>query len=575
MIASLQVVIFFVFYIAIFAAEPVGADRPAPAAGDRVPAGGQADQDVLGRDPRRRHGRRRSASIPIPGEPHFPAFLALLAAVARDRLPGRREARGRRRTRAAADAAARPEPARPAAGDRARRRHRGGPARAGAARRSGRVRAPRPRRGARARRVRAARPRRPDVTIWARSSLKPLQAVAMLRAGLDVDGADARARLRQPQRRGRAPRRRPRAPRRGAGLGADDLRNTPDWPLDADAAWQWRADGHGTEPLTQNCSGKHAGMLATCVASGLVDRRTTSTRRTRCRWRSRDVVARAHRASPVEHATVDGCGAPLFSTTLLGLARSFAAPRAPATGSAGARRRARCPAHPWHVAGTGRDATRFMEAVPGLVAKDGADGVYAAGLPDGGAVAFKIVDGSSRPRPAVLAAALAVAGVDPGARRGRRADAGARATARPSARSSRPSAHEGRRPARHARVRDRRRRRRRRDRPARAGGAGRRDARRRARAGRADRPQDRRAAHPARRAVRRRRRRPGARRQPVHALRRHPQGPPAHLERRGARARRASRWSTPSSPPCAPAGSRWRPGCSAPTWRSSWSTTDR
>ena len=69
--------------------------------------------------------------------------------------------------------------------------------------------------------------------------------------------------------------------------------------------------------------------------------------------------------------------------------------------------------HPWHVAGTGRDATRFMEAVPGLVAKDGADGVYAAGLPDGSAVAFKILDGSARPRAAVLAAALGVAGVDP------------------------------------------------------------------------------------------------------------------------------------------------------------------
>jgi L-asparaginase II len=69
-------------------------------------------------------------------------------------------------------------------------------------------------------------------------------------------------------------------------------------------------------------------------------------------------------------------------------------------------------AHPWHVAGTGRDATRFMQAVPGLVAKDGADGVYATGLPDGGAVALKIADGSSRPRAAVLAAALTVAGVD-------------------------------------------------------------------------------------------------------------------------------------------------------------------
>ena len=114
---------------------------------------------------------------------------------------------------------------------------------------------------------------------------------------------------------------------------------------------------------------------------------------------------------PVELATVDGCGAPLFSTTLRGLARSFAAL---ASGDGLPRRVGRAmSAHPWHVAGTGRDATRFMEAVPGLVAKDGADGVYAAGLPDGGAVALKIVDGSSRPRPAVLAAALAVAGVDP------------------------------------------------------------------------------------------------------------------------------------------------------------------
>ena len=51
--------------------------------------------------------------------------------------------------------------------------------------------------------------------------------------------------------------------------------------------------------------------------------------------------------------------------------------------------------------------------VPGLVAKDGADGGYAAALPDGSAVAFKVLDGSARPRPVVLAAALAVAGVDP------------------------------------------------------------------------------------------------------------------------------------------------------------------
>lgn len=247
----------------------------------------------------------------------------------------------------------------------------------------------------------------PDATMWARSSLKPLQAVAMLRAGLDVDGAElalvCASHNAEPAHLDVV-----RDILAAAGLGADDLRNTPDWPLDPDSAWRWRADGHGTEPLTQNCSGKHAGMLATCVAAG---------------WPTQDYLEPEHPLQvatrevvgeltgvPVELATVDGCGAPLFSTTLRGLARSFASL---ASGDGLPRRVGRAmSAHPWHVAGTGRDATRFMEAVPGLVAKDGADGVYAAGLPDGGAVALKIVDGSSRPRPAVLAAALTVAGVD-------------------------------------------------------------------------------------------------------------------------------------------------------------------
>ncbi len=247
-----------------------------------------------------------------------------------------------------------------------------------------------------------------DATIWARSSLKPLQAVAMLRAGLDVDGVPlalvCASHNAEPGHLDIV-----RHLLAGAGLRADDLRNTPDWPLDPDAAWQWRADGHGTEPLTQNCSGKHAGMLATCVAAG---------------WSTQDYLDPEHplqRATrevvgeltgvPVDLVTVDGCGAPLFSTTLRGLARSFGRLSA---GEGLERRVGRAMSeHPWYVGGTGRDATRFMEAVPGLVAKDGADGVYAAGLPDGGAVAVKVLDGSARPRPVVLAAALVAAGVDP------------------------------------------------------------------------------------------------------------------------------------------------------------------
>lgn len=257
----------------------------------------------------------------------------------------------------------------------------------------------------------------PDVTIWPRSSLKPLQAVAMLRHGLDVDGADlalvCASHSGEPGHLDVV-----RGLLAGAGLGVDALQNTPDQPLDADAAWAWRADGHAAASLTQNCSGKHAGMLATCVAAG---------------WSTGSYLEPGHPLQravrdavveltgvPVEHATVDGCGAPLLSTTLTGLARAFGTLAAAGAGAAGegatpeARVARAMAGHPWHVGGTGRDATAFMTAVPGLVAKDGADGVYAAGLPDGGAVAFKVLDGSSRPRPAVLGAALVVAGVDPG-----------------------------------------------------------------------------------------------------------------------------------------------------------------
>lgn len=253
----------------------------------------------------------------------------------------------------------------------------------------------------------------PDLPIWPRSSLKPVQAVGMLTSGLDVD--DERLALVCASHNAE--------PRHidvvrqildGGGLDEAALENTPAYPLDADSAAARRASGAGPTSLTQNCSGKHAGMVATCVAAG---------------WPVAGYRAPGHplqvalRAAvgeltgvPVEHVTVDGCGAPLFSSTLVGLARAFGRlGRAPveAPGSAEARVARAMSRHPWFVGGTGRDVTAFMSAVPGLVAKDGADGVYAAGLPDGGAVALKIADGGARPVAAVLAAALVVAGADP------------------------------------------------------------------------------------------------------------------------------------------------------------------
>ena len=69
-------------------------------------------------------------------------------------------------------------------------------------------------------------------------------------------------------------------------------------------------------------------------------------------------------------------------------------------------------AHPELVGGPTRDVTRLMRAVPGLLAKDGAEGVYVAALPDGRTVALKIADGGSRARLPVMLAALRALGVD-------------------------------------------------------------------------------------------------------------------------------------------------------------------
>lgn len=249
-----------------------------------------------------------------------------------------------------------------------------------------------------------------DVTspVFPRSSLKPVQAWAMLRAGWRPADARALALACASHSGEEAHRDVVASMLEAAGLGLADLDNTPDWPLNADAAARWREEGHGPEPVTQNCSGKHAAMVATCVAAGW------PTAGYRDPGHPLQVAIRAlveevtgESAAPV---SVDGCGAPLFSTSLAALARVFgriAAAPAREPGGAAAAVAAAMTAHPDLVGGTGRDATLFMRAVPGLVAKDGAEGVFGVGLPDGTGLALKIADGAARPVRAVVAAALA------------------------------------------------------------------------------------------------------------------------------------------------------------------------
>jgi L-asparaginase II len=114
---------------------------------------------------------------------------------------------------------------------------------------------------------------------------------------------------------------------------------------------------------------------------------------------------------PIAATGVDGCGAPVFALSLTGLARAFqrlvdAAPGTPERRVADEMR-----AHPVLVAGTGAADTVLMGAVPGLLAKGGAEGVVAVALPGAGAVALKIEDGAMRARLPVLLSALGKLGV--------------------------------------------------------------------------------------------------------------------------------------------------------------------
>jgi L-asparaginase II len=250
----------------------------------------------------------------------------------------------------------------------------------------------------------AARRGDPTVTFFPRSALKPVQGVAMLRCGLDLDGEllalACSSHSGEPGHLDGV-----RRILAGAGLSEADLQNTPALPWDADAAFAWRAAGHAPSALAQNCSGKHAAMLATCVAASWDPATYRDPGHPLQRAVRATVADLTGDGDPVEVA-VDGCGAPLFSCTVTGLARAFSRIATAEPGTPEGRVAAAVRAHPWWLGGTGRAVSRFVDAVPGLVAKDGAEGVFAAALPDGHALAVKVLDGAARPVPAIVAAAL-------------------------------------------------------------------------------------------------------------------------------------------------------------------------
>ena len=231
----------------------------------------------------------------------------------------------------------------------------------------------------------------PELPIYPRSAIKSLQAAAMLKSGLKVEenelaiicashsGSQSHIDLVTNMLTFR-------------GLSTSQLKNAVDKPLGEKEKISW--GDKAPSQLAQNCSGKHAGMLITCQQNG---------------WDMNSYLDLDHplqvvikneievlAGEKVSAVSVDGCGAPLFAISLIGLAKAISN-LVKSKDVLYQQIVSACTNYPDLVAGDGRLTTRMMRAVPGLFMKEGAEGVSVCALTDGRVIAIKIIDGSWRP----------------------------------------------------------------------------------------------------------------------------------------------------------------------------------
>ena len=231
----------------------------------------------------------------------------------------------------------------------------------------------------------------PDLPIFPRSAVKSLQASAMLKAGLTVSDEELAITC---------------ASHSGAQSHIDlvikmlekrdipisMLRNAVDKPLGEKEKIAW--GDKSASQLAQNCSGKHAGMLITCKQSGW-DMKTYLDLDHPLQVAIKNEIEELA-GEKVSEVSIDGCGAPLFAISLIGLARAISN-LVKSKDELYQQIVSACTKYPELVAGDGRLTTRMMRAVSGLFMKEGAEGVQICALRDGRVIAIKIIDGSWRP----------------------------------------------------------------------------------------------------------------------------------------------------------------------------------
>ncbi len=232
------------------------------------------------------------------------------------------------------------------------------------------------------------------LTCFMRSSSKPIQALPLARARADLDDRDL-------------------AIASASHRATDDqlaavrelLAKAPATEDDLELGPQ---DGRPPQKIFNNCSGKHAGMLALCRANGWPTvgyRLPAHPVQQTCAAAHAEAVEAGEEELPTG---TDGCGVVTFGLQLERIAYAFSRfERLPQ----GERIANAMRAHPDLVGGPDGADFHLMRAAAGWFAKGGAEGLLCAGGPSGLGLALKSQDGAARPLGPALAAFLAPLGV--------------------------------------------------------------------------------------------------------------------------------------------------------------------
>lgn len=261
----------------------------------------------------------------------------------------------------------------------------------------------------------------PDLRAFLRSSAKPLQALPLVESGAaDALGLGAQelavacgSHLGMEMHAGTVAGLLARA-----GLSPEDLACGVDGPADASAAATLRREGRPPGRIHNNCSGKHAGMLACCRQMGWPTTGYMEPDHPLQRW-ILEIVTELAGTRP--ELGTDGCGVPTYALPLAAMATAYARLASgtalpPARAAAAQRLGTAMAAHPEMVAGPGNVGTAILAAAGArLLSKGGAEGVWCLARRGPGAglgLALKVEDGANRAAPPAALAALAALGLD-------------------------------------------------------------------------------------------------------------------------------------------------------------------